>query len=78
MACGLPIACSIYNGCHPELVQHGINGTTFDPLLSKSILDGLAYFHHVDLKAHGRHSSDIELDFTPDKTADNVIRMLRS
>jgi len=31
MAAGLPIACSIYNGCHPELVHHE-NGWTFDPL----------------------------------------------
>ena len=31
MASGLPIACSIYNGCHPELVKPE-NGWTFDPL----------------------------------------------
>lgn len=31
MAAGLPIACSIYNGCHPELVKPE-NGWTFDPL----------------------------------------------
>ena len=31
MAAGLPVACSIYNGCHPELVQPE-NGWTFDPL----------------------------------------------
>ena len=38
MACGLPIATSIYNGCHPELV-HKENGWTFDPLNQKSIVD---------------------------------------
>lgn len=31
MAAGLPVACSIYNGCHPELVKPE-NGWTFDPL----------------------------------------------
>ena len=31
MACGLPILCSKYNGCWPELVQEG-NGWVFDPL----------------------------------------------
>lgn len=31
MACGLPILCSKYNGCWPELVQAG-NGWVFDPL----------------------------------------------
>lgn len=38
MACGLPIATSIYNGCHPELV-HKENGWTFDPLNQNSIVD---------------------------------------
>lgn len=32
MACGLPILCSKYNGCWPELVQDGQNGWVFDPL----------------------------------------------
>lgn len=26
MACGLPIATSKYNGCHPELVHHEMDG----------------------------------------------------
>ncbi len=32
MACGLPILCSTYNGCWPELVKEGQNGWVFDPL----------------------------------------------
>lgn len=36
MACGLPIATSIYNGCHPELV-HLENGWIFDPNDKNSI-----------------------------------------
>ena len=31
MACGLPILCSKYNGCWPDLVQEGRNGCVFDP-----------------------------------------------
>ena len=31
MACGLPVACSKYNGCYPELVKPE-NGWVFDPL----------------------------------------------
>ena len=31
MSCGLPILCSIYNGCWPELVREGENGWVFDP-----------------------------------------------
>lgn len=32
MAGGLPVLCSKYNGCWPELVQEGRNGWVFDPL----------------------------------------------
>jgi glycosyltransferase involved in cell wall biosynthesis len=32
MACGLPILCSKYNGCWPELIHEGRNGWVFDPL----------------------------------------------
>lgn len=40
MAFGLPIASSIYNGCHPELVTPE-NGWTFDPFRADSIRDVL-------------------------------------
>lgn len=74
MACGLPVACSIYNGCHPELVRKDENGITFDPLDRDSIVAALDYFHHVDLKAFGRRSIEIERDFNPEKTAGNVMK----
>ena len=38
MACGLPIACSIYNGCYPELVKKD-NGWIFDPLNKENTID---------------------------------------
>lgn len=38
MACGLPIATTIYNGCHPELV-HKENGWVFDSLNQQNIID---------------------------------------
>lgn len=73
MACGLPVACSIYNGCHPELVRKDENGITFDPLNRQSIVNALDYFHHVDLKKMGNRSKEIEHDFNPENTAKNVI-----
>lgn len=78
MACGLPIACSIYNGCHPELVHNEVNGLTFDPLSPDSIKKTLAYFHSCNLKEMGLASSRIELDFTPEKTADNILKAFRN
>lgn len=74
MACGLPVACSIYNGCYPELVHKDENGITFDPLNLKSVVEALDYFHHVDIKKFGQRSKEIEHDFNPENTAKNVMK----
>lgn len=74
MACGLPVACSIYNGCHPELVHYAENGITFDPLKQDSIVEALDYFHHVDIKRFGLRSKEIERNFNPKNTANNVMK----
>ena len=76
MACGLPIACSIYNGCYPELVKQNINGRTFDPLVEESIIETLAYFHTKDLKRMGEQSVEIEKAYNPENTADNIINAI--
>lgn len=72
MACGKPVACSIYNGGHYELVQDGINGYKFDPLEPDSIIRTLAKFHQADLQSMGKNSIEIESDFTPDKAAQRI------
>lgn len=69
MACGLPVATSIYNGCYPELIHEGENGCTFDSFEQESILKALDYFHHVDLKEHGRKSIEIEKEFNTENSA---------
>lgn len=74
MACGLPVACSIYNGCHPELVHEGENGAVFDPLDLGSVVRALGYFHQVDLTKQGQRSKEIEHGFNPETTARNVMR----
>ena len=78
MACGLPVACSIYNGCHPELVKKDENGITFDPLNEDNILETLAYFHNQDLEKMGKMSIEIESEYNPEKTADNIINAVMS
>jgi glycosyltransferase involved in cell wall biosynthesis len=72
MACGLPVATSIYNGCHPELIHEGENGCTFDTYDNKSILNALDYFHHVDLKSHGENSIIIETLYNTENCAKRV------
>ena len=76
MACGLPIACSIYNGCYPELVKENFNGRTFDPLNNNDIIETLAYFHKQDLVVMGKRSIEIEKEFSPEKTAHNIINAI--
>lgn len=72
MACGLPIACSIYNGCYPELCREGENGVLFDPLDESSLLKALSTFHQVDLKAYGQRSIKIEKNYNSDTVAQNI------
>lgn len=69
MACGLPVATTIYNGCHNELIQEGINGHVFDSQISQSIIETLDYFHHVDLKTFGQNSVTIESKFNTENSA---------
>lgn len=76
MACGLPIACSIYNGCHPELVHFGENGITFDPLNLQSVVNAFRYFHSIDLKTFGNKSIELEEKFNPENVALNAMSLL--
>ena len=64
MACGLPVATSVYNGCHVELIHEGENGITFDTYKQESLINALAYFHQHDLKAMGLKSIEIEKNFS--------------
>lgn len=77
MACGLPIACSKYNGCHPELIDSE-NGYVFDPLDSNSILQCLSYFHGKDLKKMGRQSIKKEIPFNAENSAKRVYKAIMS
>lgn len=72
MACGLPVATSIYNGCYPELCREGINGKTFDPFKKESIIEVLNYFHLIDCEAFGRSSIEIEKEYSYDKAASRI------
>lgn len=69
MACGLPVATSIYNGCHPELIHEGENGMTFDTFNQDQLIGVFGYFHHHDLKVMGRKSIEIEKDFNTESCA---------
>lgn len=59
MACGLPVLCSRYNGCWPELVQEGRNGWVLDPLDTPTLagLLGQITASQGGLAAYGAESS---------------------
>lgn len=71
MACGLPVLCSIYNGCYPELVAENVNGWTFDPLNPESAAQSLrrAWIERHRLPAMGDASRRIERGFQPSHAA---------
>lgn len=76
MACGLPVATSIYNGCYPELVHEDENGITFDTYNQESVIAALEYFHHHDLKALGEGSIKLEKNFDTQHCATRVFEAL--
>lgn len=67
MACGKPVACSIYNGGYVELVKDGVNGYNFDPLNETSIVETLDHFHGANLKKMAEEGIRIESDYWPEK-----------
>jgi glycosyltransferase involved in cell wall biosynthesis len=74
MASGLPILCSKYNGCWPELVEEGRNGWIFDPL---NVTDTASHLDQcissrAELGAMGRESRFILKDHTPRKAAQAI------
>ena len=73
MACGLPILCSKYNGCWPELVQAG-NGWVFDPLDPKDTLRVLnsCIERAAELPRMGRQSRAIVARHTPQHAARSI------
>lgn len=70
MATGLPVACSIYNGCYPELVQES-NGWTFDPLNLQNTVNMLKTISDFrdKLKYMGEASREIVANHTPQHAA---------
>ena len=78
MACGLPVATSIYNGCHTELIREGENGFTFDPYDEDSMLRVLANFHRQDLRLMGQKSVEIESQFSTENCTKRVFEVLKN
>lgn len=75
MACGLPVLCSIHNGCHPELVHNDVNGWTFDPLDREDTVRALSACldNRLRLPAMGEESRRIVGGHTPAVAAQAIL-----
>jgi len=75
MSCGLPIICSKYNGCWPELVKPE-NGWVFDPLNQSDFVQTLesAWSQKEEWPTMGKQSLNIIEAFTPEKVAGQIYR----
>lgn len=73
MSCGLPVMCSKYNGCYPELATPD-NGWVFDPLNQQNFIDTLqSVIKSKDkLKAMGECSRQIVSNHTPQTAAQSI------
>lgn len=75
MACGLPVLCSKYNGCWPELVKKEENGWVFDPQSPKDFLEKLQYCveRRDQLKNMGEESKKIIAEHSPARAAHSIL-----
>jgi glycosyltransferase involved in cell wall biosynthesis len=73
MGCGLPILCSQYNGCWPELVTPA-NGWVFDPLVRAEVAGALrkASLAKARLPRMGEQSRVIVSDYTASHAAQAI------
>jgi glycosyltransferase involved in cell wall biosynthesis len=73
MSCGLPVLCSKYNGCWPELVKPE-NGWVFDPLDTNDFVSTLdeAWKNREQWEEMGKQSLNIIKDHTPEKVAKSI------
>lgn len=74
MACSLPVATTIYNGCHPELVTKE-NGWVFDTYNKQSIIGTLQKIvsNKNRLKEMGEVSKQIISKHTAEKAAQSIM-----
>jgi glycosyltransferase involved in cell wall biosynthesis len=75
MACGLPVICSKYNGCYPELIEPGKNGWIFDPLDKEDTFQALkkCVESKLELKQMGEKSKKIISHHTPQHAAHAIL-----
>lgn len=73
LACGVPALCSKLAGCADDLMRHGENGWTFDPLDAGDFASALARaLSCADLARMGERGRETVKRFTPEEMADGL------
>lgn len=77
MACGLPVATTIYNGCYPELVTN-TNGWVFDSLSQESIVETLSNIvsNYSCLASMGKESQRIVACYSAENAAEGIMEAI--
>lgn len=75
MACGLPVVCSIYNGCYPELIKSGENGWIFNPRSEEETFAALkkCIDYRENLRKMGAVSREIVASHSPAHAVKSII-----
>lgn len=76
MSCGIPVATSIYNGCHTDLIKEGKDGFTFNPMKQIEIVETFEKFHNSDLSAMGKAAIEMEEPFNIENSALRIYNAL--
>lgn len=77
MSCGIPIATSIFNGCHMDLIKEGVDGYTFNPFVQKEIIETLEKFHYSDLSSMSKAAIQMEKPFNIENSAIRIFNVLK-
>lgn len=77
MANGLPILCSLYNGCWPEYVTES-NGWVFDPLDKEDFVMKLKESNNtIDLKDFGKMSANIIKNYNASHASNSIMEAIK-
>jgi len=76
MATGLPILCSIYNGCWPELVHEDVNGWVFDPTDKAGFAHALTRCINAADRypGMGKKSKCLVQNYSPRRAAESILQ----
>jgi glycosyltransferase involved in cell wall biosynthesis len=80
MASGLPVIVSERCGCAPDLVEHGVNGFTFDPYDVPALADlmqRVAAMTDERRAAMGAAGQRIIADWGPERFADGLMKAVQ-